>query len=110
MRYEVSHLHGRAVLDVVPEPPPWGILLDGQVLLENVDEQLPVPQGILGTTLLSSQDLGDNRSRLVFGRSATEGPQVEAEILIQQEDAPPTAVEELPPDPSGERVAEGPQA
>jgi hypothetical protein len=73
-----------------------------------VNDENPEPsREIVGTVLLSSEALDVNRSLLHFGYSAEAGPQLVAEITIEQEPVE-TAEEELPPDPSGERVADGP--
>jgi hypothetical protein len=97
----------------------WGIVLEGGIAIWNLDNTRPVPDGLDGTSL-TKIDTTEDEAVLTFGIGSDEIKTVALAVdgysigrKEWDEDEPPTTAEEaaafLPPDPSTERVASGPQ-
>jgi hypothetical protein len=118
MKTDLTHFHGRNVVKVWPGKNNfWQVELDGNVLIDNLDETLPAPPDeIVGTTLLVAEN--DN---MVFGFSTVDEPTIIAEVQLTLGDYEISTVDgsytpgvddpesDLPPDPSPDRVADGPE-
>lgn len=119
----VDHFTGRRVegVDVNNSPaegePVWIIVLEGDALIENFDPTIPAPLAIVGAGLTRTF-LERSKTRLQFGLEEvtlnpleyaivdvnyTQGERVYAQR--SEANMPPS----LPPDPSPERVVDGPE-
>lgn len=117
----VDYFHGRRV-EAVEEggsdgEPVWTIVLEGGARIENFDPSVPAPTAIVGAGLTRTI-LERNKTRLQFGLEEVTLNPIEYAIVdtnytkgqrvyTQRSEAnmPPT----LPPDPSPERVVDGPE-
>jgi hypothetical protein len=134
---QLAYYFGRRVAEIRPatdeEPDAWQIILDPAVYIRNLAVDNEQPSGIIGAAFLSGTGLdADTDAILQFGFSnapTDENPDGSVTITgtvtfppkgyeIQDADLdenyvnpdePVTAEDTLPPDPSGERVADGPE-
>jgi len=118
MNPQIDHYHGRAVTEIFQddEENHWGIGLEGDVIIRNMDDSTPAPDGIDGTVLLGSSG-ADGVTTMQFGLSGPTGVEVLREISLADyviavpDGTDPEAEEtELPEDPSADRVVDGPEA
>jgi|SRR5215831_13336279 len=120
----VDHLIGQAAKDVLGDGWNWSIQMESGVVISNKDEErTDVPEDVKGKVLLTVM-LSELDTRLLFGITTESGPAEEIEVTLtptqytlgglegqEEEFYPQVPLEEvdlLPPDPSPERVADGP--
>lgn len=122
-RASLDHFNGREVKSVDGEGSDWSITLDGGVVISNKDETRTEIPDVKGKTLLFVA-LGELETRLQFGNSTPGGVHDEVWVTLsptkytigglegQTKEFYPQVPEELesmlPPDPSPERVVDGP--
>lgn len=118
----LDHFVGRVVEEVVPgdKDGEWGIKLEGGTVIWNLDKKIKLPKGSLDGTILARADLTGKDPILEFHQGATKVATVKLNADKnsvnrtegQASVSPRTAVEaaeHLPPDPTPERVVEGPE-
>jgi len=113
---ELDRLNGRAVQTIGDTGDGgWRISFEGDIILTNNDVNVTVPGNeIIGTVLMSST--ADDDPILDFGYSGEAGSQLVSQITLTKDQyelaspgSTPDQPVELPPDPSAERVADGPE-
>jgi len=120
MKTDLTHFLGRNVVQVwrtKQQAWNWEIELDGGVMIGNLDQDLPSPSDeIAGTTFLVAEN--DN---MKFGFATADEPTIVAEVQLtlgEYEISTPDGSYtpgvddpelELPPDPSPDRVVDGPE-
>jgi hypothetical protein len=130
MQAQIDHYVGRAVVEVIPgqgEDNQWAIRLEGDVLIRNYDKDIEIPpEELVGTAFLSvdyATTVAPITTTISFGYSSPEGTysgeggvQIVAEIPLHEytvvapgSEDPQAEEVALPPDPSPERVADGPE-
>lgn len=119
----LDHFYGREFVETLDGPNgyDWGIRLYGNIIIRNEDPDRPNPPTGLQGTVFSLVILSEMDTRLVF--IASDGSQRRHEVTFNPvkytltdniigkpiyPQMPEELVDVLPPDPSPERVADGP--
>lgn len=118
---QIDHLYGRTVLAIEddsenPNTSIWRIRLDGDALIQNYAEKVPMPSGIEGTVLLSSESR-QRKTRLTFGYSGEGGNTTVGTVdlnndsytvIVPGNEPTEDITAALPEDPTSDRVVDGP--
>jgi hypothetical protein len=125
-RVSLDHFIGRSVVRIHrgKKENRWAIEFDGRITVHNKDKNRTTPSDDIQGTALLRTIFSETDTKLQFGTSNADGPVIVEEVILspakytltglqgQDEEYYPQAAEEdddmLPPDPSPERVAEGP--
>lgn len=123
---KIDYMHGRRVEDVTHKGPDWHweIHLEGGAIIRNQDQRRTALPDVIGTALLASEIDDTGNVNLQFGTVvAGDPPTITNETWVSMSQnkmvlaVPGEEVDlseaqpedDLPPDPSTERVADGPE-
>lgn len=119
---KLDHLNGRTVVSIDNADDAdkhWAIRLEGDTLIRNEDSRADAPGEIAGLVLLASETR-QRKTMLSFGHSGMAGSETQSQVTLATDGysiiTPESTGEDeilledaLPPDPSPDRVADGPE-